>query len=298
MTHPRAPPEYWRIHLTLSERPHHVKNTRAAHLAGCAALNSFLPSGRERFTIIMIPDEPLNFNHFDASGTFDNQEVRLRRLFQQVATPTLEIGRHLLSVCPVCKQPWYKAGRHEYPRLTPEQLVFLGALLQVDIQALYLLPRAFCTICSALHLGGMFSAEGYSRHRGYRFLWESVSPPRIQLLALVCLGEELTLDALVQMIPERFAEPLGEMRSVLAWLEMCPSPEAVQTLSDEQSQYLVQVQETVCASRKKDAGYGQHVPQSGPLAYKSTSTERFKTANPCMMSVPKCIPHICSVYPQ
>ncbi len=63
-------------------------------------------------------------------------------------------------------------------------------------------------------------------------------------------------------------------------------------------QQLVQVQETVCTSRKKDAGYGQHVPQSGPPAYKSTSTARFKTANPCMMSVPKCIPHICSVYPQ
>jgi len=186
----------------------------------------------------MIPDEPFNFNHFDASGTFDNQEVRLRQLFQQVATPTLEIGRHLLSVCPVCKQPWYKAGRHEYPRLTPEQLLFLGALLQVDIQALYLLPRAFCTICSALHLGGMFSPEGYSHHRGYRFLWESVSPHRIQLLAMVCLGEELTLDALVQMIPERFAEPLGEMRSVLAWLETCPSPQTIQAFTDEQSQQL------------------------------------------------------------
>jgi hypothetical protein len=40
------------------------------------------------------------------------------------------------------------------------------------------------------------------------------------------------------------------------------------------------------------------VPKSGPLAYKSTSTERFKTANPCMMSVPKWIPYICSLYPQ
>jgi len=186
----------------------------------------------------MIPDQPFNFNHFDASGTFDNQEVRLRRLFQQVATPTLEIGRHLLSVCPVCKQPWYKAGRHEYPRLTPEQLLFLGAVLQVDIQALYLLPRAFCTICSALHLGGMFSAEGYSHHRGYRFLWESVSPCRFQLMAMVCAAKELTLDALVQMRPERFAEPLGEMRSVLAWLETCPFPRAIQALSDAQSQHL------------------------------------------------------------
>jgi hypothetical protein len=187
---------------------------------------------------MMIPDDPFNFNHFGAFSNFDDHEVRLCHLFQQDAMPTLEASRHLLLVCPVCKRPWYKAGQREYPRLTPEQLALLGAALQVDIEALYLFPRALCTICSALHLGGMFSADEYPHHRGYRFLWESVSPCRIQLLAMVCLGEELTLDALVQMIPERFAEPLGEMRSVLAWLEMCPSPEAVQTLSDEQSQYL------------------------------------------------------------
>lgn len=186
----------------------------------------------------MIPDEPFNFNHFGASSSFNTHEARLRHVFQQDAMPTLEIDRHLLFVCPVCKQPWYKAGRREYPRLMPEQLVSLGAALQVDIQSLYLLPRAFCTICSALHLGGMFSAEVYPRHQGYRFLWESVSPRRIQLLAMVYLQEKLTLDALVQMTPERFAEPLGEMRSMLAWLETCSSPEAVQTLSDAQSQHL------------------------------------------------------------
>lgn len=186
----------------------------------------------------MIPDQPLNFNHFGAGSNFDDQEVRLRHLLSQGATPTFETGRHQLLVCPVCKQPWYKAGRSEYPRLTPEQLVFLGALQQVDIQALYLLPKVLCTICSALHLGGMFSAEAYARHCGYRFLWESVSARRLQLLAIVCRGEELTLDALMQMIPERFAEPLGEMRSMLAWLETCPSPESVQILSDAQCQHL------------------------------------------------------------
>ena len=150
----------------------------------------------------------------------------------------LEAGRHLFAVCPVCKHPWYKAGRQEYPRLTPVQLAFLGALLQVDIQALYLLPRAICTICSALHLGGIFSAETYPHGGGYRFLWESVSPRRIQLLALVCAVEELTLDALVQMIPGRFADSLSEMRSLLAWLETCPFPQTIQTLSDGQSQHL------------------------------------------------------------
>src|SRR5947207_1267761 len=112
---------------------------RAAHPARCAALFRFLPAGRERIPILMIPDGPFNFNHFGASYTFDDQEVRLRHLFLQDALPSVEAGRHLLSVCPVCKQPWYKVDQSEYPRLTPEQLIFLGALLQVDIQALYLL---------------------------------------------------------------------------------------------------------------------------------------------------------------
>src|SRR5260221_2088034 len=186
----------------------------------------------------MIPDQPFNFNHFGAGGNFDDQEVHLRHLLPQNDTLRQEASRHLLSVCPVCKQPWYKAGWSEFPRLMPEQLVLLGALLQVDIYALYLLPRAICTICSALHLGGMFSAEAYTQHRGYRFVWESASPRRIQLLAMVCTAEELTLDALVQMRPERFAEPLSEMRPPLAWLEMCPFPETIQTLSEEHSQRL------------------------------------------------------------
>ena len=186
----------------------------------------------------MIPEDSFNFNHFSTSSNFDHLEIRLPHLLQQDAVSALEADRHLLAVCPICKHPWYKAGRHEYPRLTPVQLAFLGAALQVDIQALYLLPRAICPICSALHLGGMFSPEAYPNHRGYRFLWESVSPRRIQLLAMVCAVEELTLDALVQMIPERFAEPLGEVRSVLTWLETCSFPEAIQTLSDAQSEHL------------------------------------------------------------
>jgi hypothetical protein len=186
----------------------------------------------------MIPEDSFNFNSFRTSSNFNHPEVCWPHLLQQDAVSAMEAGSHLLVVCPVCKHPWYKAGRNEYPRLTPEQLVFLGALLQVDTQALYLLPRALCTICSALHLGGLFSAEAYAYHRGYRFVWESASPRRIQLLAMVCLVEELTLDALVQMRPERFAEPLGEMRSVLAWLEAYSFPEAVQSLSDAQSQHL------------------------------------------------------------
>jgi hypothetical protein len=186
----------------------------------------------------MLPEESFNFNRCSPSGNFDHLEVRWPHLLQQDAVSALEAGRRLLAICPVCKQPWYKADRQEYPRLTPVQLAFLGTALQIDIQALYLLPRAICTICSALHLGGMFSAEVYAHHRGYRFLWESISPRRIQLLAMVCAAKELTLDVLVQMMPERFAEPLGEVRSVLAWLETCSFPETIQTLSDAHNQHL------------------------------------------------------------
>lgn len=188
----------------------------------------------------MIPDQPFHFNHVDASNAFDAPEARFPWLFQQGATPAPEAGRHLLAVCPICKQPWYKAGRSEYPRLTPEQLVFLGALLRADVKAHYLLPRVFCTICSALHLGGMFSAEAYAQNSGYRFLWENVSPRRIQLLAMVCTVQEGTLDALVQMRPERCAEPVGEVRAVLTWLETCSLSETLQPLSDAQSQHVAQ----------------------------------------------------------
>jgi hypothetical protein len=184
----------------------------------------------------MIPDQPFNFNNFDAGSNFQAPEARLHHAFQQDATPILEIGRHLLFVCPVCKRPWYKADRREYPRLTPEQLASLGAALQVDIQALYVLPKAICPICSTLHLGGMFSAEAYPNHRGYHFRWESVSPRRIQLLAMVHRAEGLTLDALLEMISDPFAEPLEEMRALLTWLEMCPSPDTVQALTGEQCQ--------------------------------------------------------------
>src|SRR5581483_1070807 len=134
-------------------------------------------------------------NHFGTSNHFDNQHLRFHHLQQQQVLPT---DRHLLAVCPICQRPWYKAGRGDYPRLTPEQLTFLGEAFGVDTQALYLLPRALCTICSTLHLGGVFSAEVYAHQMGYRFRWESVSSRRVQLLAMVCRSQELTLDTLVQ----------------------------------------------------------------------------------------------------
>ena len=186
----------------------------------------------------MIPEESFDFNRCSPSGNFNHPEVRWPHLLQQDVVSAFEAGRHLLVVCPICQHPWYKAGRQEYPRLTPVKLSFLGTALKVDIQVLYLLPRAICPICSALHLGGIFSTETYPHNGGYRFLWESVSPRRIQLLAMVCAAKELTLDALVQMIPGRFAESLSGLRSLLAWLETCSSPQTIRTLSDAHTQHL------------------------------------------------------------
>ncbi len=186
----------------------------------------------------MIPDDTFFFNHHGALSNFDDDEAHLRHLFQQDAMPTLEGGRHLLYACQVCKRPWYKGARQEYPRLTPEQLTFLGTALHTDVHALHQLPRALCPICSTVYLGGMFSVDAYAHHRGYRFLWESSSPRRIRLLAMVCWREGLTLDLLVQMSPEARTELMCDMRAVLAWLETCPFPETIQAYTDEQSQYL------------------------------------------------------------
>src|SRR5258708_36020005 len=109
----------------------------------------------------MIPDDTYIFNHYGPLRNFDDHEARLRHLLRQDATPTLYGGRHLLYACQVCKQPWHKAGRQEYARLTPEQLAFLGASLHADITALHQLPRALCPICSTVYLGGMFSMGEY-----------------------------------------------------------------------------------------------------------------------------------------
>jgi hypothetical protein len=186
----------------------------------------------------MIPDDPFIFNGSSAFSNFDDHEIRLRHLLQQVAMLTLEDSRHLLFVCPVCKHPWYKAGDHEYPRLTHEQLTFLGATLHTDIHSFHLLPRALCPICSTAYLGGMFSAQEYQQQKGYHFLWESASPGRIRLLAMVCRCEGLILEMLLQLSKEPLAESTRDMRSVLTWLETSPFPETIRAYTEEQCQQL------------------------------------------------------------
>jgi len=186
----------------------------------------------------MIPDDTFIFNHSGALRNFDDHEARLRHLLQQDVMPTLEGGRHLLCFCQVCKHPWYKAGRQAYPRLTLEQLALLGAALHIDIHSLHLLPGALCPICSTIYLGGIFSIEEYPQHRGYRFLWESVSLHHIELLAMICRLEGLALDTLVQMSPEPRKDSMRDVCSVLAWLETCPFPEPIRAYPDDQCQQL------------------------------------------------------------
>src|SRR5260221_3794377 len=109
-----------------SKRPFHPNSERAAHPDRCAAHFVFSHLGRERPTN-MIPEDTLNFNHNGAPSNFDDHEARLRHLLRQDAMPTSDGGRHLLLVCPICKHPWYKARRHEYPRLTDRKSTRLNS---------------------------------------------------------------------------------------------------------------------------------------------------------------------------
>ena len=191
----------------------------------------------------MIPEEPFNFKHFGTLGSSDAHDPRLQRLLLLDTIAFAQTSRRLLLVCPVCKHPWYKAGEQQFPRLTPDQLAFLGADLQVDTQAQYLLPRALCTICSALHLGGIFTAVVYSHHNGYRFLWENATSRRTQFLAMVYRADAgLTLDAVAQLTPDEIAEATGELRSILTWLETCSfyDTACVQALSNVDCKHLAQ----------------------------------------------------------
>jgi len=232
MSHIRAPPEQWCFHAQ-TERSFHINSERAAHPTRCAALLSFLPSGIERSNH-MIPDDTTIFNGSGARRYFDDHEVRLRQVLGQDALRATGGGRHLLYGCPVCKRPWFKSSRREYPRLTLEQLAHLGLVLHADIQALHQLPRALCPICSTIHLGGIFSVGHYPHHSGYHFLWESALPSRLQLQAMVCRSEGITLDTLLHLSPDLILEPRCTLHAVLAWLEACPLPETIRAYTQEQ----------------------------------------------------------------
>ena len=184
----------------------------------------------------MIPDNTFIFKQFGVSRNFDDHAVRLRQYVQQNTMPMLINGSHLLFVCPVCLLPWYKAGGQEFPRLSPEQLALLGETKHIEIHQLHLLPRALCSICSAVYLGGVFSVEEYPQRRGYRFLWECASTRHLRLQALVYRRDRCTLDGLVPLSLEPLVHSLAHVRSVLAWLERCPIPEAMGAWPDDQCQ--------------------------------------------------------------
>ncbi len=232
----RAPPECWRIH-SQTEQPHHFNSIRAIYPRQMYRPLLFLPSGIER-SDYMIPDDKFIFNEYGTRRYFDDHEVRLRQVLGQDALRATGGGRHLLYGCPVCKHPWFRAGRGEYPRLTHEQLENLGIVLHADIHAFHQLPRALCPICSTVHLGGIFSVGHYPHHIGYHFLWESASAGCLRLQAMVYRSERLSLDALLHLSPDVLLEPRYTLHSVLAWLETCPVPETIQAYSEKQRQSL------------------------------------------------------------
>jgi hypothetical protein len=195
----------------------------------------------------MIPDDPNIFNQHSFSSiprNFDDQEARLRTWLGQDAVPTAG-GRHLLYCCPLCKRPWYKAGKSEYPRMSQEQLALLGEALHTDVSLVCALPQALCSICSATSLGGMFTVEEYRRgtqrtRQGYHFSWEGVLSQRTHLIGMICRREQLTLSALLRTEPDTLATPMQDVRAVLAWIDALPLPDAIFRYSDEDSQLLGQ----------------------------------------------------------
>ena len=191
----------------------------------------------------MLQEEQPHFNPFAVSGHFDDAEARLRYRLGQDAVPTLEGGRHLLYICPICKRPWYQAGRRAYPRLTAEQLTHLAATFHADVQAIHTLPRSLCAICSTVYLDGLFTIEEYrqgnsSHCHGYHLLWESASPPYTALVAIIARSADVPLRTLLQREPDTLTAPLRDVCAVLAWLETRPCPPAVRVHSDEERRLL------------------------------------------------------------
>ena len=191
----------------------------------------------------MIPENGFPYNAFALSRHFDDPEARLRAYLRQDAVPTLNGGRHLLYVCPVCHHPFYVAGRRAYPRLTKKQLAHLGRTFHADVQSLHLLPRALCPICSAIYLGGLFTIEAYRQDasqkcQGYHLLWESVSPPYTTLVAMVNQPASLPLRTLLVLEPDTLVTPMREVRALLYWLETRPCPAAARVYSEEERHLL------------------------------------------------------------
>ncbi len=196
----------------------------------------------------MIADNSSFFNTLPLVTTpkhFDDYEARLHHRLGQQAIPTLG-GRHLLYFCPVCKRPWYRAGKREYPRLTHEQLVNLQDALHVASRHPDTWPQVLCCICSATHLGGIFRIEEYYQDRypgcsGYQLSWESISVLGTQhLLAMIFsmrTGNPVSPTQLIGREPDTLSTPTRDVCSVLAWLDerVQPRPDILHNYTDEES---------------------------------------------------------------
>jgi hypothetical protein len=192
----------------------------------------------------MIPDDTTIFNSSFVPKHFDDHEARLQSWLGQDAVST-DGGRHLLYACPICKRPWYKAGKSEYPRITSEQLVNLGEALHADTSVLCAFPQALCSICSVIHLGGTFSVEAYRPNSqpyrwGYHLTWEEASFPQSHLIGMICRKEQLTPGELILLRPDILATPVRNARAVFAWMETLPMPDAIFRYTDEESRHLCQ----------------------------------------------------------
>jgi hypothetical protein len=192
----------------------------------------------------MIPDDATIFNSGVVPKNFDDHETRLRSWLGQDALSTVG-GRHLLYACPVCKRPWYKAGKSEYSRITSEQLAYLGEALHTDISVLCAFPQALCSICSVIYLGGTFSVEEYRSdcqpyRWGYHLTWEEASFPQSHLIGMICQREKLNPGELLRMRPDILATPVKHARAVFAWMETLSIPDAIFRYTDEESGHLCQ----------------------------------------------------------
>ncbi len=208
----------------------------------------------------MIAENLPEFNAFPIPQHFDDPEVRLRAQLRQDAVPTLSGGRHLLYSCPVCKRPFYLAGKSVYPRLTEEQLAHLCSTFHADVHALHLLPQAWCSICSAIYLGGLITIEEYRcgsscLPQGYALRWECASSPYASLVAIVYQPAWTPLCTFLTLQPDTLLASVQQVQAFLAWLERCPCPAAARLFDDDERQVL--------ASRLPPSSVWPDRPQEG-----------------------------------
>jgi hypothetical protein len=161
---------------------------------------------------------------------FDDPEVRLRHVLGQDA-PLAEGGRHVIYNCTICRRPWYRAGKREYPRITAAQLVLLRNIFHIEDAKR--LPEALCRVCSTGYLGGAFSIEEYWWNKGFHVSWEGVSPSRSFLVAMVHRRELRSLQDLLGSSPDTLLASGQTVKWVLDWLSKA-APSCAHGMGEEE----------------------------------------------------------------